>query len=179
MKICNTCKLEKYSGEFNGSANSEDRLRKSCRICEYFNKRENVLVDPDILTDKKYYKSLAKSSIVAFAGSILSRAVKSGKLKPMPCEVCASTLNVNAHHDDYNYPLNVRWLCKSHHGLWHSSNGKGKNPYDLKMLTIHVLKKDLEIARHEIDKLKSLNTIYECERSNKYEFVKISLEPKK
>ena len=27
-----------------------------------------------------------------------------------------------AHHDDYNRPLTVRWLCKTHHGLWHAKH---------------------------------------------------------
>jgi hypothetical protein len=38
----------------------------------------------------------------------------------MPCEVCKET-NVDAHHDDYNKPLDVRWLCKKHHREHHKS----------------------------------------------------------
>lgn len=39
------------------------------------------------------------------------------------CEVCGRTRNVDAHHDDYAKPLDVRWLCRSHHRKLH---------YDLK-----------------------------------------------
>jgi len=40
------------------------------------------------------------------------------KLERQPCEVCGD-LNVHAHHDDYSKPLDVRWLCRSHHGAVH------------------------------------------------------------
>lgn len=37
-----------------------------------------------------------------------------GKLKPQPCEKCGSD-DVEKHHDDYDKPLTVRWLCRPHH----------------------------------------------------------------
>jgi hypothetical protein len=40
-------------------------------------------------------------------------ATKSGKLKRKPCSVCGK--KAEAHHDDYSKPLNVRWLCRTHH----------------------------------------------------------------
>ena len=39
-------------------------------------------------------------------------------LRSEPCEVCGATKTV-AHHDDYAKPLDVRWLCRSHHALLH------------------------------------------------------------
>ena len=42
------------------------------------------------------------------------RAINSGKLVKAPCEVCGSS-RVDAHHDDYSKPLDVRWLCRPHH----------------------------------------------------------------
>jgi hypothetical protein len=46
-------------------------------------------------------------------------AVYYHKLKPNPCEVCGDVLNVQAHHDDYDKPLEVRWLCRKHHQALH------------------------------------------------------------
>lgn len=49
-------------------------------------------------------------------------AIASGKLVRQPCEKCGAT-KVDAHHDDYSRPLDVRWLCRSHH-LEHHRAGK-------------------------------------------------------
>ncbi len=48
---------------------------------------------------------------------LVARAKRSGDLTPQPCEVCGSTVRVQAHHDDYAKPLDVRWLCQMHH-VW-------------------------------------------------------------
>ena len=47
-------------------------------------------------------------------------AVQAGLLIRKPCDVCGATENVQAHHDDYDKPLDVRWLCMSHHKLLHA-----------------------------------------------------------
>lgn len=52
--------------------------------------------------------------------------VRKGTLRPEPCEKCGKE-NTHAHHDDYDYPLNVRWLCAEHHREWHDRNGEGAN----------------------------------------------------
>jgi hypothetical protein len=35
-------------------------------------------------------------------------------IKPEHCEKCDST-NIEAHHPDYDKPLEVIWLCRQHH----------------------------------------------------------------
>lgn len=50
---------------------------------------------------------------------IVKIAVRGGILKRMPCEVCGEIKTVG-HHKDYKNPLDVAWLCNSHHGLVHS-----------------------------------------------------------
>lgn len=50
-------------------------------------------------------------------------AVDQGILdKPTCCSECGNEGYVEAHHDDYNHPLSVRWLCKSCHCDWHNHN---------------------------------------------------------
>jgi len=63
------------------------------------------------------------------AQNITETAIQRGALIRKPCEVCGASgtfadgrSEVQAHHDDYNKPLEVRWLCQKHHHEWHSSN---------------------------------------------------------
>ena len=50
------------------------------------------------------------------AHRILWDAIGSGRVvRQHVCEDCGSTMRVEAHHDDYNQPLSVRWLCKVCH----------------------------------------------------------------
>jgi hypothetical protein len=48
----------------------------------------------------------------------VQRALKSGILEKESCEVCGNE-NVDAHHDQYDDPLDVRWLCRRHHTRLH------------------------------------------------------------
>ena len=46
------------------------------------------------------------------------RAVRSGKLARMPCDRCGSMKSI-AHHDSYDRPLDVMWLCQPDHKQRH------------------------------------------------------------
>jgi hypothetical protein len=52
------------------------------------------------------------------AHNAVTNAVRDGRLKKEPCEVCGAAY-VHGHHDDYSKPLEVRWLCPSHHRQLH------------------------------------------------------------
>lgn len=51
--------------------------------------------------------------------SITNKAIRNGILVRQSCEVCGTSEKVEAHHDDYNKPLEVRWLCRTHHDEHH------------------------------------------------------------
>lgn len=46
-------------------------------------------------------------------------AIDRGELKVKPCERCGFALGVHAHHEDYDRPLDVVWLCQKHHAERH------------------------------------------------------------
>lgn len=55
----------------------------------------------------------------ARAHDAVRRAIKRGELTRQACERCASTDRVEAHHDDYGKPLDIRWLCDPCHKQEH------------------------------------------------------------
>lgn len=78
--------------------------------------------------DNHFYRGGARAD--SRAQDILDNAIRYGKLhNPEKCESCGSTdkftdgrTAIQGHHDDYNKPLNVRWLCQQCHHEWHKHN---------------------------------------------------------
>lgn len=48
-------------------------------------------------------------------------AIERGILVRQPCEICGE-LKVEAHHEDYAKPLDVKWLCSMHHRMTHGKS---------------------------------------------------------
>ena len=48
------------------------------------------------------------------ARTAVNNAVRDGRLTKLPCWTCGCT-EVEAHHPDYDSPLDVIWLCTEHH----------------------------------------------------------------
>lgn len=46
-------------------------------------------------------------------------AIIKGYIKQLPCEVCGTNENVEAHHESYDDPFNIRFLCRNHHREHH------------------------------------------------------------
>lgn len=71
--------------------------------------------------EDREYKKQRSNTLWGKAQYQVHLAVKSGRLIKQPCEVCGAE-ETHAHHDDYNEPLNVRWLCPKCHNEWHRNN---------------------------------------------------------
>ena len=68
--------------------------------------------------ERKYYTNPA-NKIKDAARSAVFHAVKAGRLIPaVACEKC-SVPAVEAHHEDYSKPLEVKWLCVACHRAAH------------------------------------------------------------
>lgn len=49
----------------------------------------------------------------------VANALRDGKIEKLPCMICGKS-PAQAHHDDYSKPLDVRWLCVTHHNEHHN-----------------------------------------------------------
>ena len=80
------------------------------------------------LKTKEYRIYCDKNPEKVKAHRILREAVRTGKIKRLPCKVCGENrkYRVHAHHDDYSKPLSVKWLCGVHHKIAHSVAPKNK-----------------------------------------------------
>lgn len=85
-------KVKKYSAKYN-----EKNREKVAEIRKIWREKNEVKI-------KAQYK--------------VNYALKTQRLQREPCEICGDS-KVDAHHTDYSKPLDVMWLCRSHHNAWH------------------------------------------------------------
>lgn len=72
-------------------------------------------------TELKKYKRTRNETVWNDATYKLNYAKRKGRVVQLPCEVCGAEKS-QAHHCDYNKPLEVVWLCQKHHSEWHQNN---------------------------------------------------------
>lgn len=53
-----------------------------------------------------------------WAQASLRSALRRGLVERQPCEQCGAE-PADGHHDDYDRPADVRWLCRKHHREFH------------------------------------------------------------
>lgn len=128
MKTCFKCKVEKPITEFYvHPAMGDGRLGK-CKTCAKADVAANYAANPERFREYDKARSqlphrirLRNEPCKVRAHYAVRRALAAGDLVRMPCEQCGEP-KADAHHDDYNKPLSVRWLCRSHHAEWHANN---------------------------------------------------------
>lgn len=79
--------------------------------------------------EAEYYKDYRKKYPRKYkAHNIINNAIRDGRLKKEShCSNCGSDFSVHAHHDDYKFPMTIRWLCAACHKEWHDKNGEAPN----------------------------------------------------
>lgn len=110
-KYCPKCKKSKNTDKFCISPSRSGGLSSYCKLCN----NEHVKTYHKTKEGKKssrrqYIKHINKKT----AKNTANYAEKIGKLVKKPCVVCNSPKS-EKHHEDYTKPLEVIWLCRTHH----------------------------------------------------------------
>lgn len=82
-----------------------------CRQCRNLSVREWVAKKGG---DWAYITADIERHKKALARQLINNWIKRGKILRRPCEMCGNP-NTTAHHDNYDRPDQVRWLCREHH----------------------------------------------------------------
>lgn len=136
MKPCIACGVTKPLTEFYKHKQMADGHLNKCKNCVKVavraNRRKRVnqyrKYDVERFKCKERRASAAaclkrqreRDPQKAKARNAVSNAVRDGRLKRLPCEVCGNEKS-EAHHTDYSKPLDVRWLCRVHHMMEHGA----------------------------------------------------------
>lgn len=121
-QICSTkprfhCKQSRMSNNLCKCGNPRRVNARNCKKChaECTRKyRKN-----NVMTAEARFRSNARSYLHVY--------IRRGKIKKLDCQVCGSPF-VEGHHKDYSKPLNVTWLCKMCHRLYHSAQRSRLGP---------------------------------------------------
>lgn len=143
-KKCFKCGVEKPISEFYKHPMMGDGHLNKCKECTKADVHANRLAKLDYyraydVRRSKWPNRLSRIAAYTakrnkrfpkarWAATCVNNAIRDGRLKRGDaCEVCGSRKRLRAHHDDYDKPLNVRWLCAVCHSAWHQQNGHGLN----------------------------------------------------
>src|ERR1019366_10759144 len=79
--------------------------QRYCKNCHAKHQREHRKFHSELNPIQKL-----KANCRAYANTYLNR----GNIEKKTCEICGDE-NSQMHHDDYNKPLEIKWLCRKHH----------------------------------------------------------------
>jgi hypothetical protein len=129
-KKCFKCGEDKPLHDFYKHPRMGDGHLNKCKECTKSDVKERYAAEPDKIAAYERQRSQSahrKSLVLVYqrhrrarapekdkARQALANALRSGRVVRLPCEVCGEC-DVEAHHDDYSRPLDVRWLCFKHH----------------------------------------------------------------
>lgn len=138
MKSCFKCGAVKPLSEFYKHKKMADGHLNKCKDCTKTDVKTRRKVNPAVqeydrkrgnrqnAEDLRKYRTENPKKYKAHRA--IRSAIKNGTItKSDECELCSSSLGIEGHHDDYDKPLEVRWLCSKCHSLWHVEHGEALN----------------------------------------------------
>ena len=136
QKECFKCGETKPLDDFYRHAQMSDGHLNKCKDCAKVDVRNHRLDNPErvraydnqrarlphrkALRDKHYRKFETHHPDKKAAHVALGNAVRDKRIQKRPCAFCGNNSNLEAHHHDYEKPLDVTWLCRPCHRRFHA-----------------------------------------------------------
>lgn len=133
-KTCFKCNTVKPLDAFYKHSRMADGHVNKCKECNKLDVRENRSKKLDYYREYDRARAKAQERVKAAAEIIkawrdadkrrlqchnaVARAVRNGELVRQPCVRCGNVKSL-AHHEDYDKPLDVVWLCQPCHKQRH------------------------------------------------------------
>jgi hypothetical protein len=116
MKICYKCKESKSLSDFYKDRTRLDGHNNCCKSCSA--EREKLRVR----TDHTYHQTNWKNRNLEKyeAHKKVKNGLRANIISKTACFVCGDS-KVEAHHPDYSRPLDVIWMCRTHHRATHKT----------------------------------------------------------
>lgn len=125
-KVCTKCNIEKAGKEFYSAWPYRRGGVTRCKDCY----REYNLTEDHAEADRRWRAKNPKWAYertkeyrlahpeIQKAHNTVSYAIQTGNLeRPTNCMSCGEAGKIEAHHENYDLPLDIVWLCRRCHGL--------------------------------------------------------------
>lgn len=141
MKSCIKCKRLRPIAEFirRNESNRIGKYRSLCFSCRKIYASIRKMAEPEKhramggrararvdkakkrADQKRRYANNPRYPQYRQAAALVLKALKDGALRKDSCACLGANCRgqIHAHHNNYNKPLEVVWLCKGHHEAWH------------------------------------------------------------
>lgn len=124
LYVCGVCREAKPVGgyyAYSSFLRSDGTPKRVCRMCSRVRRKANRDRQEAETGSHSQRRWLVANRAKAYASVAVCAAVREGRMKRGPCEVCGAG-PAEGHHDDYSKRYDVRWLCKLHHKAVHMSS---------------------------------------------------------
>ena len=109
---CWSCKEKKPITAFHKDRTRSNGACSRCKVCHKKREQHKSYLRKYAREYQKYHPKKTN------ARSLVRKAIKLGVLVRGVCTFCPNT-KTEAHHENYNKPLDVIWLCDLHHQHLH------------------------------------------------------------
>lgn len=119
-KYCDPCRNERNKEVLKAFRERNPKYttnwnRNNPEKSRYFSKKSYLKHRQERLENIKLYKhSSCSDELKKRTRNLFTRAIRKGNIIRMPCTICGNEKS-HGHHEDYNLPYDVIWLCAQHH----------------------------------------------------------------